>query len=146
MNTQNTRGQAARRITAAERAREALILRRSGLTYELISQSLGISRAHAHRIVVAELRKLAAETAAEADALRALEVERLDRLLQGLWARAQQGELEAVDRALKIAARRASLLGLDRPTKVAPTTPDGEGSYEGGGLAALLQQQDRDAP
>ena len=34
--------------------------------------------------------------------------------------------LAAVDRLLKIQERRARLLGLDKPTKVAPTTPDGE--------------------
>lgn len=34
--------------------------------------------------------------------------------------------LAAVDRLLKIQERRSRLLGLDKPTKVAPTTPDGE--------------------
>lgn len=34
--------------------------------------------------------------------------------------------LAAIDRLLKIQERRARLLGLDKPTKVAPTTPDGE--------------------
>lgn len=133
----------AKRLVATERRREAVTLRRTGLTYDLIGQAMGITRQTAHKLVMAELRQIAAETAAEADALRALEVERLDRLLQGLWARAQQGDLDAVDRALKISARRAALLGLDRPTKVAPTTPDGSEPYEGGGLAALLQQADR---
>lgn len=141
MTAPNSKG--ATRLVATERRREAVTLRRTGLTYDLIGQAMGITRQTAHKLVMAELRQIAAETAAEADALRALEVERLDRLLQGLWARAQQGDLDAVDRALKIAARRAALLGLDRPTKVAPTTPDGSEPYEGGGLAALLQQADR---
>lgn len=141
MTAPNSKG--ATRLVATERRREAVTLRRTGLTYDLIGQAMGITRQTAHKLVMAELRQIAAETAAEADALRALEVERLDRLLQGLWARAQQGDLDAVDRALKISARRAALLGLDRPTKVAPTTPDGSEPYEGGGLAALLQQADR---
>ena len=34
----------------------------------------------------------------------------------------------AIDRMLRIMDRRAKLLGLDMPTKVAPTTPDGEQS------------------
>lgn len=67
-----------------------------------------------------------------------------------LWnlERARSGELEAIDRALKIAHRRAALLGLDRPTKIAPTTPDGDGPNEGGVLAALLQlhRQGRGTP
>ena len=34
--------------------------------------------------------------------------------------------LAAIDRLLKIQERRSRLLGLDKPTKVASTTPDGE--------------------
>ena len=34
--------------------------------------------------------------------------------------------LAAIDRLLKIQERRARLLGLDKPTKVASTSPDGE--------------------
>lgn len=120
-------------------------MRRSGLTFDLIGQALGVSKQRAHKIITDELLRMAAQNAADAEALRALEVERLDRLLQGLWVRAQNGELDAVDRALKIAHRRAALLGLDRPTKIAPTTPNGDEAYEGGGgLAALLQQHQRE--
>ena len=51
-----------------------------------------------------------------------------------------QLDLEPRDLGLVVAAdaRRCALLGLDRPVKVAPTDPAGEGQYEGGGLAALL--------
>lgn len=38
-------------------------------------------------------------------------------------------KLAAVDRAIKLMERRARLLGLDAPTKVAPTTPDGDKPY-----------------
>lgn len=34
--------------------------------------------------------------------------------------------LAAIDRLLKIEERRAKLLGLDKPTKIAPTNPDGD--------------------
>lgn len=128
----------AQRVTAAERRRQILELRRGGMTLDLIGQAMGISRQRVHAILKSELARTAAENAADAEELRALEVERLDCLLYGIWERAQSGELEAVDRALKIAHRRAALLGLDRPTKIAPTTPEGDGTYEGGGLAALL--------
>ena len=142
MKNPNSKG--GQRLKSAEIRRKALAMRRSGATFDLIGQALGISKQRAHQIITAELLRMAAENAADAEALRALEVERLDRLLQGLWVRAQNGELDAVDRALKIAHRRAALLGLDRPTKIAPTNPNGDESYEGGGLAALLQQQQRE--
>lgn len=54
-----------------------------------------------------------------ADELRSLELERLDRLLLGVWSQAAKGNQGAVDRALKIMERRARLLGLDAPTKQA---------------------------
>jgi hypothetical protein len=140
MRNPNSKG--AKRLNAAEIRRKALVMRRSGATFDLIGQALGVSKQRAHAVITAELARMAAENAVDAEALRALEVDRLDRLLRGLWQRAQDGDLGAVDRALKIAHRRAALLGLDRPTKIAPTTPNGEESYEGGGgLAALLQQQ-----
>lgn len=127
-----------------QRRREIMALRRSGLTFDVIAQAKGITRQRVHQIVRDELRKLAQETAEETEGLRALELDRLDRLLAGLWKKAQDGELDAIDRALKIAARRAALLGLDRPTKIAPTSPDGDDAYEGGGLAALLKTTARE--
>lgn len=38
-------------------------------------------------------------------------------------------KLAAIDRAIKVMERRARLLGLDAPTKVAPTNPDGDKPY-----------------
>jgi hypothetical protein len=70
--------------------------------------------------------------------VRQLELARLDRWLLQLNGPIMAGSLEAMDRGLKIMTRRAQLLGLDAPAKVAPTTPDGTAAYEGEGLAALL--------
>jgi hypothetical protein len=39
-------------------------------------------------------------------------------------------KLQAMDRILKIMERRAKLLGLDMPTKIAPTDPSGEKAFE----------------
>ncbi|MEW1719761.1 hypothetical protein [Streptomyces sp. NPDC093109] len=55
---------------------------------------------------------------AEADELRSVEAERLDRLFFVAYRKAvRDGELPAIDRALRIMERRARLLGLDRPAK-----------------------------
>jgi hypothetical protein len=61
--------------------------------------------------------------------VRKLECERLDRLLLAVWSRALSGDLDALDRALALMKRRAALLGLDAPRKIAPTEPDGERPY-----------------
>lgn len=55
------------------------------------------------------------------------------RLLAAIWKEAVEGgDLKAVDRILKIMERRAKLLGLDAPTKVAATTASGEDSPTSG--------------
>jgi hypothetical protein len=47
-------------------------------------------------------------------------------MLNALWKDATNGKLEAIDRALKISDRRARLLGLDKPIKVAATDTAGD--------------------
>ncbi len=106
------------RMTAAERRGKAVELRKLGLTYQQIADQLGISQAGAHKIVVGALRDLNAKNAESAADLRRLETERLDQLLVAVVGKARQGHLGAVDRVLRIMARRARLWGLDAPTTV----------------------------
>lgn len=49
--------------------------------------------------------------------------------------------LAALDRLLKIEESRRKLLGLDKPTKVAPTTPDGKDSISFVVVASPLDEQ-----
>jgi hypothetical protein len=115
------------RIAAAERARQALELRKAGAQYADIATTLGYADASgAYRAVSRALAKLTAEPAAE---LRELELLRLDRMLQAIWDQVIRGNHGAVDRALRIGERRAKLLGLDAPQKIAPTSPSGEEEY-----------------
>lgn len=122
----------ARRIAAAERRRQAVELRRTGASYAQIGTALGITRGRAHKAVMEALEEVAQETRDETERLKALELERLDRLQYGIWRAAQNGNLGAVDRALKIMARRAALLGLDAPQKHAATDPTGNEEREPG--------------
>lgn len=99
------------KISAAERQRQALELRKAGLSYDLIARRLNYrSRSGAYKAVQTALKKMLREPA---DELRQLELERLDAMLLGLWPQAQRGNQGAVDRVLKIMERRAKLLGLD---------------------------------
>jgi hypothetical protein len=105
-----------RRVLAAERRRRALELRRAGLTYRQVARELGFAGpSSAHKSVSVGLRAMLREPAAE---VRALELERLDRLLQGVWGRAVGGDVRCVDAVLRIMQRRAALLGLDHPVTV----------------------------
>src|SRR5699024_2045667 len=60
----------------------------------------------------------------QADEMRTVELSRLDRLQRAVWGKAVKGDLQAVDRALKIIDRRSKLLGLDAPQQVQITAND----------------------
>jgi len=118
---------AKRTAEAHERQLKALNLRKSGLGYEKIAQQLGYAdHSGAYRAVMAVLERREREPA---ERVRDLELERLDRMIEALWPRAEQGELAVMDRVLKIMERRAKYAGLDRPTPIALTSPDGTKEY-----------------
>ena len=129
----------AKQIKVAINRREAVSLRLTGMTFDAIGAQLGCSAPHAYRLVIAEMESMAAESHEKTAALRELEAARLDAVQEAIWQQVKKGDLDAVDRLVRVSARRSALLGLDRPTKIAPTSPDGEDAYEGGGLAALLK-------
>jgi hypothetical protein len=52
-----------------------------------------------------------------AEDVRELETQRLDAMLFALRTKIKQGDVRAIDTAIRIADRRAKLLGLDAPTR-----------------------------
>jgi predicted transcriptional regulator len=103
-----------RRLKARDRALQALDLRKAGMSYSQIGNALGMTKMGASQAVSSILKSTAQEPA---DEVRKLEVERLDTLLRGVWPRAIQGDVHAVDRCLRIIERRSAILGLDAPVK-----------------------------
>lgn len=121
----------ARKLAGAERRRQALTLRIDGQRYEAIGLELGVSRQAAHAMVRAALIEVGKE---EANELRALEVARLDRLLETWWPYAMgensEGkpladgpDIEAAGVVLKVIAQRCKILGIDAPIKVEVELP-----------------------
>ena len=106
-------------VRYTERQAQAVALRRAGLTFDEIAVRLGIKKQSAHSLVVRLLTQVRAEIDEGAEALRALELVRLDALHARLWPLAMDADLSAVDRILRIAERRAKLLGLDAPDRYA---------------------------
>jgi hypothetical protein len=104
-------------IERAKRRGQALELRAAGRKYREIADALGYSSPqHAHRDVKTELDALVKEPAMD---VLAEELDRLDKMLQGLWSEARRGNIHSVDRVLRIMERRARYLGLDAPDRVA---------------------------
>ena len=110
----------------AEQVRQALELRAHGSTYRQIADEMGwASTASAHEAVREALHEVIREPAEE---VLLLELQRLDVLLAEAMALVHppavapvspQTTLPAIDRVLRIMERRAALLGLDRPHRVA---------------------------
>ena len=118
--TQN--GTVPKRVRIKERRLRALELRMRGLTYADIASQVGYaSPSGAHKAVRAALE---AEALMAASEVRDLLVMRLETLLQGIWDAACRGDLQAIDRVLRVLDREAKLLGLDLPPQ--PENPPEE--------------------
>jgi chemotaxis protein histidine kinase CheA len=108
-----------RALTAQVKEQQALDLRLAGHTFDGIAQQLGYaSRSSAYRAVERALQRIRVQADQTAETLRALEDARYDRLLRAIEAQVQQGNLAAIDRALRISKARRELWGLDAPTRV----------------------------
>lgn len=112
----------ARKAESLAQQKKALELRRMGFGYTEIGEKIGLSKSQAHRLVTAAMAETRAEIENEAADLKAEELSRLDGMLAAVWPDARRGVLGAVDRVLKISERRAKLLGLDAPVKLAGPT------------------------
>jgi hypothetical protein len=83
----------------------------------------------ARKAVEAALRETLREPAEE---VRELERMRLDDMQKAIWQRVLKGDDRAIASVLAIMGFRAKLDGLFAPTKIAPTTPAGDESYDPG--------------
>ena len=103
------------KLKAAPHRDEAVNLRASGWTYAQIGEYLGMTEANAYQKVkryMTQYRKVATE---RANVLLELELARLDKMTQALDTQIEAGNVQAIDRYLKIMERRTKLLGLDAP-------------------------------
>jgi hypothetical protein len=104
-----------KRLSAAEKQRQALELRKAGTSYPDIARQLGYASASgAFKAVESALLKTLREPA---EAVREIELARLDRLHLALWPAAVKGDLDAIARVLDISKRRAALEGMDAPKR-----------------------------
>jgi len=104
-------------VIAAQRRVQALELRKAGYTYEQIGVALGISSQAAYKHVVKALGVINEKLSEATEELRTLEVQRLDRLFEVMYKKAEKGDMNAIDRCVRLMERRAKLLGLDAPAK-----------------------------
>jgi len=142
-------------INTAERRAFVMRLRISGAKLEDIADACkrqfgedrlpkGYDRAQVCQDILRELEQISQYREQSRNALLALDTERLDRMLMSIWPQVIAGNFGAIDRALRILERRAKMFGIDSPTKVAPTTPDGEQPLlDAAEFVALLERTDK---
>ena len=101
--------------TQAERQRACYNLRLSGHSVRAIAEKLDIPRSTVQRLLDAEIDTIVTPGA---EAVRKLELDRLDRWMLALENKILNGDTNAINSAIKVAERRAKYLGIDAPTKV----------------------------
>lgn len=77
---------------------------------------MGITRQSAHALVQKAMEEFRTDTAEAVEDHRRLELARLERIVEIVWPQVEEGRGDAVDRVLKVAQRKAALLGLDLKT------------------------------
>lgn len=107
----------------AQRRLEVLKLRLQGLYIPAIARALKVDKSTVSRDLQAEYAENRAQRTALAEDAREVELLRLDRWQAQLEASGLTvGDPRAVHAAVRISERRARLLGLDAPTKLAGPT------------------------
>jgi hypothetical protein len=106
-------------VKARIRAQEAVRLRMAGVTHDNIAKQLGYSNAQgSYRAVMRELNATARDQSESNEGVRTLELKRLDQMLQSITAQTLQGDLGAVNTAIRISESRRGLLGIDAPKQL----------------------------
>ena len=97
----------------------------AGLTYREMADALGVSIGTIARDVTLNLERLHRESILKTDAAVTLDLRRIDRIINAIWTKVVDGNLQAIDRMIKLLERRAKLLGLDAPVVREVTGRDG---------------------
>lgn len=112
------------RLRAKERRLRVFDMRLLGATLRQIGDKLGVS----HETVRTDLRKALDELTElereKADNLRTLDLARIDTAIRALAPKVMEGDLQTVDRWLKLLERRSKLLGLDAPQQLEVASND----------------------
>lgn len=101
--------------TALQLQAQVLELKKRGLSFREIGVAIGRNEANAYRMYKRAILKLANNNLDEAREVRVLELARLDSLRLALYPQIKQGNVQAIQTALKISERIAKLTGIDSP-------------------------------
>lgn len=98
-----------------ERQRKAIELRKAGMTYSQIGETLQCDTSTAHRLVKSALDEAIDD---DVDDLKRMHMARYDTMLMVTWPGVQGGDGASIDRALRVMDRQAALHGLNAPKEL----------------------------
>lgn len=101
-------------VRARYRERESLRMRIAGWAYNDIAEKLEMTPEGVRACVKRAMEKLAKVSDEDAEELRRIETERINAMLKGVWERAEQGDDDAINSAIKLQKRKAEMLGTDK--------------------------------
>lgn len=111
------------KLTAAQKRNKVLALRAAGGTEEQIAQVMreqgySITRKGVNAIITRALEDMQLEDQSAIESVRALQLDRLDRMLAKVWPKVLDGNLKAIKEAREIERLRAKIAGTEAPRKV----------------------------
>src|SRR5262245_41691571 len=92
---------------------KALRMRVGGASYAEIAAEIGCSTKTAGKLVRSGLQRVAEANQGAAEELRALMSERIEVAVRAIWPFVERGNLQAIDRLVKLLDRAARLHALD---------------------------------
>lgn len=110
------------KIKSTELEKRATALRLTGLTYREIAAQLGVSHVSCYRAILRSIDRNRKQTAENVDMLRSIEQARLERLISAADAKAQEGDIAAIDVVRKLSESLRKLNGIDAPAKTDVTS------------------------
>jgi hypothetical protein len=104
-------------VRQVEKCIRAATMRREGLNSREIADALGYkSTSGASAAVRFGIELL--QIAEPADTLRLVQMNRIERLIRVLWDQAESGDVDAIDRVIKLMQEESKLQGLYAPIKI----------------------------
>lgn len=101
------------RVARAERRRRILTLAAGGADADRIAEVIGTTPKSVRSVIGASLTRYRASDLQQIEQVRVQQLQRLDAMLLSIWPKVTEGNLKAIDRALKIEQQRARITGID---------------------------------
>lgn len=129
------------RVRVARLKEEALAHRIRGLSLAKIGEQMNLSKERIWQLVTEALADIPRENA---EAVRSMELDRLDEMQAGVWDNALTGDPKAIASMMAIQERRAKLTGTDAPTKSEVGGPGGASLFPHGIIVEYVITGDSD--